>query len=52
MFPMVLIRDPGTGDVLSFARGGQIRLEVRSTEVELVFSDGVRSAEAVRRRVR
>jgi hypothetical protein len=51
-FPMVLIRDPATGDVISFARGGEIRLEVPSNEVELVFSDGVRSTGAMRRRVR
>jgi hypothetical protein len=49
---MVLIRDPATGDVISFARGGEIRLEVPSNEVELVFSDGVRSTGAMRRRVR
>jgi len=51
-FPMALIRDPATGEVLSFARGGRIRLPVASDEVEVLFSDGLRSPERIRRSVR
>jgi hypothetical protein len=42
-FPMVLIRDAGTGQVLSFARGGVTRLQSGSQDFELGFSDGVRT---------
>jgi len=46
---MALIRDRQTGQVLSFARGGSAHLRARSTDLEVVLSDGVRS---VTRRVR
>jgi hypothetical protein len=42
--PLVLVRDAATGDVLSFARGGDIDLSSNATDLELVFSDGVHSA--------
>jgi hypothetical protein len=42
--PMALIRDAATGQVLSFARGGTIDLPTDADELELVLSDGVRSA--------
>jgi hypothetical protein len=42
-FPMVLIRDAGSGQVLSFARGGITRLQSSSQDFELGFSDGVRT---------
>ncbi len=51
-FPMALIRDSTTGDILSFARNGRISLSVPSGEVEVVFSDGLRSRERVRRTLR
>jgi hypothetical protein len=42
-FPMVMVRDARTGDILSLARGGAA--DVRATgDVELVVSDGVRSS--------
>ncbi|HEX8275066.1 MAG TPA: hypothetical protein VF615_20700 [Longimicrobiaceae bacterium] len=42
-FPMVMVRDARTGDILSLARGGAA--EVRASgDVELVVSDGVRSS--------
>ncbi|HSJ08566.1 MAG TPA: hypothetical protein VK928_01605, partial [Longimicrobiales bacterium] len=41
--PMVLVRDPRTGAVLSFARGGDQLIAVPGTEVELNMSDGVKS---------
>jgi hypothetical protein len=48
--PMVLIRDPGTGQVLSFARGGSVLISPQGSEIELVFSDRIRSS-SVRRSV-
>ncbi|HEV8599521.1 MAG TPA: hypothetical protein VGQ69_09190 [Gemmatimonadales bacterium] len=42
-FPMVLIRDASSGQVLSFARGGVTRLRSSSQDFELTFSDGVRT---------
>jgi hypothetical protein len=51
-FPMALVRDPTTGEVLSFARNGRISLSVPSREVEMIFSDGLRSRQPVRRTVR
>jgi hypothetical protein len=51
-FPMALVRDPVSGQILSFARSGRISLEAPSAEVEMIFSDGLRSRERVRRLVR
>ncbi|MBT8395509.1 MAG: hypothetical protein HKO65_14200 [Gemmatimonadetes bacterium] len=51
-FPMALVRDPNTGEVLSFARNGRIELPVVSGEVEVLFSDGLSSPERIRRTVR
>lgn len=47
-FPMALVRDPATGDILSFARGGEVTVETARGEIEVDFSTNVRS---VRRRV-
>jgi hypothetical protein len=41
--PVIMVRDPETGEVLSFARGGDVRLATHKDEVELLLSDGVRS---------
>jgi hypothetical protein len=41
--PMVMVRDPDTGEVLSFARGGNARVSTAKGEVDLQVSDGVRS---------
>ncbi len=41
--PMVMVRDARTGEVLSFARGGNVVLPAYGSEVELMMSDGVRS---------
>ncbi len=41
--PMVVVRDPHTREILSFARGGRVQVASRSGELELVLSDGVRS---------
>ena len=42
--PLVLVKDPSTGDVLSFARGGDIDLPSDASALDLVFTDGVHSA--------
>jgi hypothetical protein len=41
VYPMVMVRDARSGEVVSFARGG--RATVPITGVELIASDGVRS---------
>jgi hypothetical protein len=40
---MVMVRDAETGEVLSLARGGRVQLPGSRREVDLVFSDGVKS---------
>ena len=42
-YPMALVRDARTGEVLSFARGGKVEIPT-SGPVEILVSDGVRSA--------
>ncbi len=44
--PMVLVRDPATGQVLSFARGGRTEIHTTRRELDVVISDGVRSRTA------
>ena len=51
-FPMALVRNPITGEILSFARGGHVALPNTSAEIEIVFSDGLRNSGRVRHRVR
>jgi hypothetical protein len=41
--PMVVVRDPDTGQVLSFARGGDVRVRTEKRQVDLEISDGTRS---------
>ena len=41
--PMLMVRDAQTGEVLSLARGGRVQLPALGREVDLVFSDGVKS---------
>jgi reprolysin-like metallo-peptidase family M12B len=41
--PMVMVRDPDTDEVLSFARGGNAELTTFKGQVDLVLSDGVKS---------
>jgi hypothetical protein len=42
-YPMVMVRDPETGEILSFARGGSVNVATRKHRVELVLSNGVQS---------
>lgn len=41
--PVVMVRDPRTNQVLSFARGGATQVATDAAELELLFSDGVRT---------
>lgn len=47
--PMIVVRDANTGAILSFARGGNSAFTAPSSDVELVISDGVRSARQVKK---
>jgi hypothetical protein len=40
---MIMVRDPDTGEVLSFARGGKARVRTAKGSLDLVVSDGVQS---------
>jgi hypothetical protein len=41
--PMVMVRDPETGQVLSFARGGETQIETTKAELDVIASDMVGS---------
>jgi hypothetical protein len=41
--PVVMVRDPQTGEVLSFARGGNVDLPISRSRVDLLISNGVKS---------
>jgi hypothetical protein len=41
--PMIMVRDPETGEVLSLARGGDVEIATHKRQVDLVISDGVTS---------
>jgi hypothetical protein len=41
--PMIMVRDPDTGEILSFARGGKARVVTSKAKLDLVVSDGVQS---------
>jgi hypothetical protein len=41
--PMIMVRDAETGEVLSFARGGDVELSTHKGRLDLLMSDGVRS---------
>jgi hypothetical protein len=41
--PMIVVRDPDTGEVLSMARNGRARIQTGKAELDLEVSDGVRS---------
>jgi hypothetical protein len=43
LHPMIMVRDAGTGEVLSLARGGDAELSTHKQVVDLVMSDGVKS---------
>jgi hypothetical protein len=41
--PMVMVRDARSGQVLSLARGGDVELSTTKSQLDLVFSNGVKS---------
>jgi hypothetical protein len=41
--PMVMVRDSETGEVLSFAQGGEVELATTKGQIDLLASSGVRS---------
>jgi hypothetical protein len=41
--PMVMVRDPDTGEVLSFARSGEVQVSTSKGRIDLVMSNGLRS---------
>ena len=43
LHPTIMVRDPDTGRVLAFARGGSARVWTSQSELDLVLSDGVQS---------
>lgn len=43
-YPMAMVRDARTGEILALARGGMAEVRAGAGEVELVLSDGVRSS--------
>ena len=43
---MIMVRDPDTGEVLSFARGGRAEVRTGKRNLDLLVSDGVRSRPA------
>jgi hypothetical protein len=46
---MALVRDPATGEIVSFARDGGAALRTRSPQLEVLFSDGVRTTRSTLR---
>jgi hypothetical protein len=48
-YPMAAVRDPQSGEILAFARGGFITIPGAKRELEVLLSDGV---QAVRQRLR
>jgi hypothetical protein len=41
--PMVMVREAGSGEVLSLARGGEVQFSSLKGDVDVVLSDGVKS---------
>ena len=42
-YPLVVVRDAKTGEILSLARGGSATVETAASDLELTLSDGVAS---------
>jgi hypothetical protein len=45
-YPMALVRDAATGQILSFARGGQATIWTRAAALDVTFSDGIQARSA------
>jgi len=48
-YPVVMVRNPVTGSILSFARGGDVTIATERDEVELNYSNRVQSIRELRR---
>jgi hypothetical protein len=48
-YPVVMVRNPQTGSILSFARGGDVTIATDRDDVELNYSNRVRSIRELRR---
>ncbi len=44
-YPRAIVRDAATGEILSFARNGQVVVSARGTSLNVTLSDGVRSVQ-------
>jgi peptidase M66-like protein len=42
-YPLAVVRNPKTGEILSLARGGAANIETAASDLELTLSDGVQS---------
>ena len=42
-YPLAVVRDAKTGEILSLARGGAANVETPASDLELTLSDGVQS---------
>ena len=43
VYPMIMVRDPDTGEVLAFGRGGSALIQTAKGQLDLDVSDGIRS---------
>jgi hypothetical protein len=43
VYPMIMVRDPDTGEVLSFGRGGSALIQTAKSQLDLDISDGIHS---------
>lgn len=41
--PVIMVRDPDTGEILSFARGGRVEVRTGKSALDLLASDGIHS---------
>ena len=48
-FPVVMVRNPRTGNILSFARGGDATIHTEQDELEMNYSNRVRSIRELKR---
>lgn len=44
LLPLIMVRDPETGRIVSFARGGDVTVSTHADRLEVTVSEGVRSA--------
>lgn len=47
LYPMAVVRDADTGEILAFARNGQATIASRTSRIDVTLTDGVRSVRAL-----